>query len=252
MISHIFRAIFFKPLYNGLVILATLLPWVDLGLLVIIFTILIKLALFPISQKASRTQLLMKQIQPELDKIKQQYTNKEEQAKKMFETYKKYKLNPLSSVVVLLIQLPIIFALYFVFSRNGFPVIHPEFLYSFVSAPQNISHMFLGFIDISQKSVVIAALAGFSQYLQARFVMPAVPKKLQEDKGKKGSFGEDFAQSMQWQMKFLMPVVIGFIAYRLNIAISLYWITSNLFATGQEIFIRRKLAKEGTKAFLEA
>jgi YidC/Oxa1 family membrane protein insertase len=244
--SYLFHTIFFLPLYNAMVLMITALPWVDLGMIVILFTILVKLILFPLSQKASKTQILMRQVQPEVDRIKKEYPDKKDiQAKKMMEVYKKYDLNPLSGTLLILIQLPIIFALYFIF-RGGFPNINTALLYPFVHTPEHISAFFLGLVDISKPNVVIAALAAVSQFIQAKFAMPKLAPALPED-DKKPSFKNDFAKSMQWQMLYVMPLFILLVASRLNAAIALYWITSNIFMTAQEIFIRKKLAVAGAK-----
>ena len=101
--------------------------------------------------------------------------------------------------------------------------------------PEKISTLFLGIFDVTQKSALLAAFAGISQLLQAQFMKMPTPS----NNGDKPSFGSDFAKSLSFQMKYLFPIIIVFIAYALPGSVALYWITSNLFSVGQEIYLRR-------------
>lgn len=231
----------YNPLYNGLILLADTLPFFDAGVLVILFTVLVKLILFPISKKAARTQLMMKSVEPDLKAVKEKYKDdKQAQAVATMKLYKDKQVNPFSSILLLLIQLPIIFALYKIFYVAGFSTIHTDILYSFVGVPNHINTLFLGLIDVTQKNVVLALLAAVSQFFQIKLSMPITPKKIEG-----GSFQDDLARNMQVQMKYVFPVMIFFISYNIASAIALYWITSNLFMIGQEFYIRRQIAKEG-------
>ena len=161
MISGLFNAILYKPLYNAFIGFIGAFPWIDAGIVVILFTLLVKLVLFPLSQKSVRSQIEIKKIQPEIDALKIKYKdNKQEQAVKTMELYKEKKINPFSGVLLALIQLPILIALYLVFRSGGLDTIHTDILYSFVHPPLEINKMFLGLIDISQKSLLLAILVG--------------------------------------------------------------------------------------------
>lgn len=245
MISSIFNTVIYEPLYNGIVLLMDVLPWADLGIIVILFTLFIRLALFPLSKKAVRTQLAMKQIQPELDAIKKEYADdRQKQAEEMMRLYQTYNINPFSGILLLLIQLPIIFGLYFIFLRSGFPAINTDILYSFVSVPSEISIAFLGLIVMTEKSVGLAVLTSVTQFIQSRIALPEQKEKKPLDER---TFGDDLARSMQLQMRYVLPVIIGFIAYSLSAMIALYWVTSNVFSIGQEIFLKRKWKKDDGK-----
>ena len=178
--SALFHLFIYKPLYNGFIILIDLLPWVDVGIIIIIFTGIVKLVLFPLSRKAVISQMELKTLEPELQKIKETYKdNKEEQARKTMALYKDKKINPFSSIFVALIQIPIILGLYFVFSKSGLPVINDSFLYSFTQHPSVINMDFLGIINISHRSIFLSLLAGVSSFFQMRFSMPPQAKKNQ-------------------------------------------------------------------------
>ncbi|MCK5021851.1 MAG: membrane protein insertase YidC [Candidatus Pacebacteria bacterium] len=235
MISYIFNLLFFNPIYNGLIFLINC-SWVDMGVAVILITIIVKLIMFPLTKKSIKLQIKTKKLEPEIQKIKEEHKdNKEEQARKMMELYKENDLNPLSGILIMFIQIPIIFALYFVFLKGGLPDINTEILYSFIKIPVDIKMSLFGLIDLTQKNLILALLTGISQFIQIKLILPEI-----KNNGQK-SFKNDFMKSMNLQMRFVMPVIIIFIAYNLPAAIALYWITSNIFMIFQEVFIKRKM-----------
>lgn len=214
------------------------LPWIDAGVAVILFTFIVKLILFPLSLQSVLTQLKMKQIEPEMASIREKYKdNRDALAKETLAAYKRNKIHPFAGIILLLIQFPIIVALYRIFYKGGLLVANKELLYSFVHVPLHTKALFLGLIDITSKSIVLALLAAISQFFQAWLMVP--PPKPRQD-GAANSFSEDLARSMSMQMRYFFPILVFFIAYNISSAISLYWITSNLFMIGQEIYIRRK------------
>jgi YidC/Oxa1 family membrane protein insertase len=179
----------------------------------------------------------MNLLAPELAKIKKNGASKEEQARLQMELYKKHNTNPFSGCLLVLIQIPIIFALYFVFLEGI--KFDGTLLYSFIQAPEVVNMNFMGIIDLGQKSLLLALIAGASQFFQAYYMpKPAVSSN------KDGSFQETFAKSMNTQMKYVFPVVVAFIAYTISGAVALYWITSNVFAIGQQIYANRQKNKE--------
>lgn len=241
MIADAFHVGIYIPLYNGLIWLLSLSPLIDVGVAVVLLTVLVKLVLFPLGIKAARTQLLMRELEEPLKEIRERYKNsREEQAKRTLELYREKGVNPFSSILVLFIQLPVIFGLYWVFYKGGLPAINVDELYSFVSAPLSVDMWFLGLIDMGAKSAPLAFLAGASQFLQARLTLPKLTPRKAE-----ASFQEDFARSMQLQMKYVLPGIVGVVSYALASAVALYWITSNIFAIGQELYVKKRLAREG-------
>lgn len=238
-----FHATLYQPLYNGLVFLIGISPGADVGLAVLVLTILVKLILFPLSEKAVATQLLMKLYDPELNEIKLKHKNdKEGQAKAVLNFYKEKKINPFSSFLVLLIQIPIIISLYYVFYKGGLPVINHDLLYSFIKTPSEVNMFFLGLIDIGSKSFLFAVFVGVSQFFQMKLSAPILPPR---DKNK-SSMKDELARSMNLQMRYFMPVFVALIAYNISGAVGLYWTTSNIFAIAQELYLRKKYAKTKT------
>lgn len=243
MISNFFNVVLYKPLYNAFIGLIGAFPWIDAGIVVILFTLLIKLILFPLSQKSVRSQIEMKKIQPEIDEIKLKYKdNKQEQALKTMALYKEKGVSPFSGIFLALIQLPVLIALYMVFYRGGLSEIHTDLLYSFIHAPEHINTMFIGLFDITQKSTILAVIVAVGQYFQIKFTMP-IAKKVEGEK-KDTSFQGELAKSMGTQMRYVMPVLMFFIAQSFASLVSLYLITSSIFAVGQEIYMRKKIDKE--------
>jgi len=235
----LYISVFYEPLYNGLALLAHISPFGDIGIAIIALTLIVRFALFPFSHKTIVTQLKMRKLEPEISAIKEKHKeNKQEQSKKIMDLYREHGINPMSGFLMLLVQLPIIFALYRVF-LHGLNF-NPGDLYSFVTAPENISTSFLGIFDLAQKSYILAGFAAVTQFFQMRLSTPPIAKK---ENNKKGSFQEDFARSMNIQMRYIMPLFVFFIAFKFSSAIALYWTTMNIFAIVHEILVRSKAKK---------
>jgi len=233
MLTNIWNTVLYQPLLNALAFLVSIIPGGDVGIAVIALTILVKVVLFPLSQKSIESQVEMNILTPEINKIKVSGASKEEQARQTFDLYKKHKVNPFSGCLLVLIQIPVIFALYYVFFKGlNF---ESGLLYSFVNIPEKINMIFLGVLDITKKSLILALLAGVSQYLQAYFMpKPVIPS------GTSLSFADSFTKSMNMQMKYVFPFIVAFFAYSISGAVALYWITSNFFMIGQQIYVKRE------------
>ena len=234
MLHNLWNSILYKPFVNVLAFFVSIIPGGNVGVAVILLTLLVKTALIPLSRRSIESQAKMKLLEPELAKIKASGASKEEQAKKTFELYKEYKTNPFSGCLLVLIQIPIILALYYVFIKFNGASFDSTSLYSFIHINGPISMNFFG-IDLAKKSLVLAILAGVSQFFQAHYMPKPNPTT-----GKAGSFQESFAKSMQMQMKYVFPILITFIAYSISGAIALYWITSNTFTVFQQIYVNKK------------
>jgi YidC/Oxa1 family membrane protein insertase len=236
MLTTIWNTIFYHPLYNALVYIVSVVPFHDLGIAVIVLTIVVKLILYPFTKRSIVSQVRLRELEPEINRIKEIYPDKQEQAKKTFELYKQYNVNPFSGCLLILVQLPFIFALYYVFLKGtGF---NEWALYSFVHYPAVINTMFLGLIDLHGKSIVLAVLAGISQFFQIWLVTKSQKTKKLDDTS---TFKDQLAHSMAIQTKYILPIFIVFIAYKVSSAVALYWVVSNLFTIVQEILVRRKI-----------
>jgi YidC/Oxa1 family membrane protein insertase len=247
-----YNEIIFRPLYNGLVGIMDVIPWIDVGIAVIIFTVIVKLILFPLSKASLLTQVRMKAIEPEANKIKAQYaTDRQTQALKVMELYKTKGIKPFSGVLLLIIQLPILLALISVFYKI-IPTIHPEFLYSFIAVP-DISNkiQFLGLIDLTQKSFILSLITAVAQYFQLQYSLATKQTKPQDNTPVGNDFASQLSGSMGKQMKVLLPILAFASTYwiipsqfpQAASIIAIYWTVSTLFTLGQELYIRKKHLK---------
>lgn len=245
MFKFLYQNFFYEPLYNGMIGLLDLLPWLSVGFAVIVFTIIVKSILFPLSRKSVRTQLEMKKIEPEINKIKEQYKDdKNTQAQKIMALYKESKINPFAGILLVIIQLPILWALYSIFLRGGLPVINTDILYPFIKVPESIDMSFLGF-DITQKSTIFALVAAFVQFIQIQITMPKT-QKVKKDENKSVNFKDELARSMTFQMRFIAPIMIFVVARSFSMVVSLYLITASVFAIVQEYVMKRRLEKSNS------
>ena len=242
----LWNTIFYEPIYNALIFIINTVTFGDIGFAIILLTLIVKLILSPLTKKSIKSQILMKKMEPELKQIKKDFPDKQEQAKKTFELYKKYGTNPFSGCLVVLLQLPVIFALYFVFYK-GLSTLGSGPLYSYIHTPIALHSNFLGLIDMGSKSIVLALLAGVSQFIQGYLASPIKPKvevipasAVKEPK----TFQEQMSDSMQMNIKYVLPVFIAIIAYQISAGVALYWITSNIFVIVQEWHTRRSFLKK--------
>ena len=238
MFSYIWHTIFFDPIYNTLIFFVDTIRLHDVGLEVIATVIVVKVILLPIALKASRTNQLMKKVQPEIKAIQDKYKGKrEELALHLMEVYKREKLNPFSPLLILIIQIPVLFALYF--SVTSLPDIKSELLYTFVPSPETINMLFLGTIAMDARHMGLALLAGITMHLLARVTLPP---KTEKKEGEKPDFMQDMQDSMRTMMLYVMPVVIVVFGYTFAAVISLYFTISNLTSIVQELYVRKKIA----------
>ncbi len=227
-----FNTILYQPLLNVLVLLYEYLPGHDFGVAVIVLTILIKILFYPLGVKAIKSQKALSGLQPKIKEIQEKYKeNKEQQTKEIMALYKREKINPFSGCLPLLIQLPVLIALYRVF-WHGLQPEQMTLLYSFVPSPGVIDATFFGIINLANPNIVIAFLAGIFQFIQVKMVSPKSKKDKKQD--------SSFAGQMQKQMQYFMPAFMVLILFRLPSAIGLYWITTTLFTIVQQYVILKK------------
>lgn len=228
MTMGIYTALLYQPILNVFVGLYNLIP--EAGVVIILLTLAVRLILYPFYKKQVEAQKSMQELQPKLNEIKSKYKdNKEEQARAMMELYKNNKVNPLSSCLPVLIQLPIFLAVYQVL-RDGLTNTDSfDLLYGFVNRPEMIDPLFLGYFDLAGRSVLLAVLAGLAQFWQAKMLVKTRPQPKVE-----GSSDEDTMALMNKQMMYFMPAMIIFFGITLPAGLSLYWLVSTLFMVAQQ------------------
>jgi len=237
---ELFHTILYEPIFNLLVMLNNVTG--SIGIAIILLTLFFKLILWPLNTKALRSQRALAELQPEIDEIKRKYKdNREEQSRQMMALYSKQKVSPFSSCLPILIQLPILFALYRVM-RDGLHSEGLNQLYSFVANPGTIDPMFLGMINLAEASIALAVLAGIAQFFQAKMMYRRQPPaKLRKREGAKD---ENLLATMNKQMVYFMPFITVIIGAQLPAGLTLYWLMNNIFTIIQQYISFRGLQKE--------
>lgn len=249
MLAEIFNLIYY-PLFNLMIFFYNIVPGNDIGIAIILLTLFVRFVLYPMNTKSIKSQKKLQEIQPLMKEIQAKYKdNKEKQAKKLMELYQKHKINPLSGCLPILIQLPILIALYRVF-LNGFKDESLAIVYPFIANPGHIDPMFIGLVNLSETNFLLALMAGILQFFQTKMLMGNKDKdkdKKVEEENKEKSAEEktqDFAQSMTKQMMYILPIMTFVFAMSFPSGLALYWVVTTLFAIIQQFLIMKKQDKE--------
>ena len=242
-----------RPILNLLMAIYSLIP--DFGISIIVFTILVRLLLCPLIKKQLHQSKAMRKMQPELAKIKKQYAkNPQMRNLAMMELYKKHNISAFGSIGVLIIQLPILIAMYrvvqiFVSSRADLG----KYVYDFVknlpvannlvNNPDQFNQNFLGVIDLTQHAVskdgvvigllVLAGVAAYLQYLTSKQLSPQSDSKrklrdiLAEAGGGKEADQSEVNAIMTRKMMKFMPLMMFMVTIYLPAALALYLATAS-------------------------
>jgi len=236
---ELYNAILYKPVLNLLVYLYNIVPGHDIGVAIIILTIIIKLILLPLSIRSIKSQKALQDIQPKLEKLKKQYKDqKDKLASETMLLYKEQKVNPLSSCLPLLIQFPFLIAVYHAF-RTGLTGDVGPLLYSFVNNPGQIDTVSFGIIDLAIPSIWLAILAGLAQYLQTKMLTTQKTKKPIP-----GAKDENMMASMNKSMQYFMPFITILIGMRLPGGLTFYWFLTTILTALQQQLIFKNMKKQ--------
>jgi YidC/Oxa1 family membrane protein insertase len=244
IIGDLFNTIFFQPILNLLVWLYVTVPGQDIGIAIILLTIIVKIVLYPLTHLQIKQQRSMQELQPKIEEIRKRLKDdKEKQAAELMALYKTEKVNPASSCLPLLVQLPVFLALFHAL-QVGLKSESLNVLYPFVANPQNINTMFLGLFDLTQPNYVLAVLAGLVQFWQTKMILqpPAatVTPPPSELAGKEGAKDESMTAMMNKQMTYMMPIMTVVIGFSLPGGLTLYWLVMSLLTVVQQYFVLKK------------
>jgi len=232
--SEIFTTLFYQPILNLLVFLYNIVPFHDFGVSIILLTVIIKLIFWPLGSKAIKSQKALQDLQPKIEEIKKTYKeDKVASSKAIMDLYKENKVNPFSSCLPLLIQLPFLWAVYRIFQVGVSSNL--DLVYPFIYKPEVINTFSFGIIDLANPNIYLALLAGAAQFWQAKMVMTKKPL----DKIP-GSKDENMLNIMNKQMLYIMPAVTVFIGMSLPGGLTLYWFVITLFTVAQQLIIFKK------------
>jgi len=229
---EIFHTILFQPIYNILILFYDIIPGRDMGLAIIALTILLKLLLFPFNWKAIKSQKALSDLQPKLLELQNKYKDdKQKLAVETMNLYKEQKVNPFSSCLPLLIQLPILIAVYQVF-RAGLGSFDPSQLYSFIPNPGTVNEMSFGILNLATPNILLAVLAGAAQFVQTK-MMPIQKPAVKTE----GSKDENLLASMNKSMLYAMPVMTVIIGISLPAGLTLYWFVTTVLTSLQQLMV---------------
>lgn len=244
-LGFLWTTVCYQPIYNVLILLTSILPFHDLGFAILLLTILIRTILLIPSQKALVSQRRMNELQPKLNKIKEKYKDNQEMiAKETMALWKEYKVNPFGSCLPLLIQFPILIALFYVI-QDG---LNPNTAYLLYEPLKNfdvhsINVIFLGFLDLTKvNAIALPLFVGGLQFLQMKlsFVKNKKKDEVKPEKNKPGSEMEMASKSMI----YFMPVMIALFTASVPAGVGLYWSISTLYGIIQQLVVNKQVDTE--------
>jgi YidC/Oxa1 family membrane protein insertase len=233
MFTTLYQDILYRPILNLLVFFYNTIGLHNLGFAIILTTLFIRAILFPFFHKGAKQQMLMQRIQPHIKKIQEKHKeDRDAQGKALMELYKEHGVNPFSGILLLLIQLPILLAFYWVV-RSGVGPGQLTGVYSFISTPASLNTMFLG-INLAKSNIILIFAAAVAQYFQAKLALYKAP----------GSTAPTQVEKIARQMVFVGPLITIFVFYGFPAALGLYWLVTSLFSAIQQYFVNKHLQKK--------
>jgi YidC/Oxa1 family membrane protein insertase len=239
-LGKIWINIFYQPIYNFLLLLISVIPGKNLGLAIILLTFVLRGLLFVPSHKAMKQQKKVAEIQPKLNKIRKKYKdNQQKMAEETMKIWKENKVNPMGSCLPLLIQFPILIALFYVI-QDGLNPDKIFLLYSYLEGFEfhDIQTVFLNILPLTKKNAfILPIIIGGLQFIQLKLSMA------NNQKPKKGEKASD-TEMMQNMMIYMMPAMIAVFTASLPAGVGLYWGTSTLFGIGQQLIVNKSKDKK--------
>ena len=230
-----FNEVLIRPIFNALIAIYQFAAFHDLGITIILLTVAIRLLLWPLFHATARYQKLVPKLQKEIAAVRQKHKdNKEEQTKALMGLYRAHEVNPFTPFISLIIQIPILIALYQVL-RGVFSYQPAGLIYPFLAAPAALNTTLLGIIDLSKPNIVIILLAAALQYVQAKISMP---------EHEPGAPIEQ-AEKLGRNMALIGPVITLVIFWNLSAALGLYWTVFTAFSVIQQLIVNRRLRQDG-------
>jgi YidC/Oxa1 family membrane protein insertase len=267
---NIFETLIVQPIFNLLIGLYSLIG--DFGISIIVFTIIIRFALWPLVVKQLHQVKAMRKLQPDLAKIKKASKgNRQLQGMQMLELYKKHGVKPFRSILVLLIQLPIFIALFqviqiFTSHRERIEMFTYSFLHNvppiraLIDRPEQFNESLLNVVNLTKSAftsegfamvflVALAGIAAYTQYVISKQTTPTQSTKRFRDVMAEAANGKEPDQAelnavMMSKMVKILPIMMLFIMISLPGALALYYATSNIFAAVQQYYLLKKDEKE--------
>ncbi|MEK7151610.1 MAG: YidC/Oxa1 family membrane protein insertase [Patescibacteria group bacterium] len=231
--TFLYHELLFRPLFNLLIFLYSNIPGADFGVAIIVLTLIVRIVFFPLSIKALVSQRELNKLQPKIKELQEKHKgDKQALGQATMQLYKEHKINPLSGCLPILIQLPVLIALYSALN-SGLKLESLVGLYSFVDHPEKINQIALGFINLAEKSYLIAILAGVLQWFQMKLATLSQVSNLKNNTNSQ-------MPDMSKQMLYFFPVMVIIIAWNLPTGLTLYWVAATVFSIFEQLYINRK------------
>lgn len=239
-----FDTLFVDPIFNLLALIYAVIPGHDFGVAIIILTLIVRILLYPLVRRQLHSQKAIQKLQPEIIKIREKAGgDRTLEGQMVMELYKTRGVSPFGSLLPVIIQLPILFALFIVLSDIVKPGEFAKVLYPALQSLGPLADIvargpkfvfephFLGFIDLHKASPLIAALAGAAQFYQTKQLLPKDPPK------------DPTAQAMA-TMVYIFPFVTFIVGLTLPAALSLYWTAASLVLIYQQYIVLKEDVEE--------
>ncbi len=246
---NIFHELLYRPLFNALIALYVFIPGRDLGIAIIFLTVAVRLILSPLLLKQFRSQRALADLQPKINDIRKSVKDPSEQSKKLLELYKRHGVSPVSGCLPLLVQLPVLWAMYAAL-RGGLNPESLSALYPFVPRPDALHEMAFGFLNLAQPAIqriegnfllswpgiALAILTVLVTYWQMRLTPTPQPHSSAEDR----TPAEQMTHQMSTQFRYIVPLTTAYFTLTLPTGIALYWCTTTVVAVMQQWYLLRK------------
>ena len=250
-----FRFLITQPLFNTLVFFIEILPTHSLGWAIILLTLGVRILLFYPNQKAMRSQRKLQKLQPHIQSLRKKHKdNQQALAMETMAMYKKHKINPMSSCLPMLLQMPFLIGIYLVV-KDGLSPHLSHLLYAFHANVDLsiVDTMFAG-LNLEVPNIwVLPVLVAVAQFIAIKLSLAAAKKQqpakeVETKKGKKSKKDDEpdmMAQmeQMQKMMLWMLPLMIGFFTATFPAAVGIYWLTSTVFGIGQQKLVNWQLDK---------
>lgn len=253
--GYVWGTFFYQPIYNSLIYIVSIVPGHNLGIAIILLTILLRLILFIPSQRGLESQRKLQEIQPRIKKLQEKYKNNQQKlAQETFALYKQYKVNPFGSCLPLIIQLPILIALFYVIQTG----LNPDNVYLLYEPIKGfdlslIDSNFFGLLNLQERNIFVLPLivAGL-QFFQMKLALAKSkaqkqqkPEKAEKKIEKKGK-GQEMQMASE-MMTYIMPVMIALFTASVPSGVGLYWGTSTIFGIGQQLYVNKRVGGKKKK-----
>jgi len=253
--GYMWGTFFYQPIYNALIYIVSMTPGYNLGIAIIILTILLRLILFLPSQKGLESQRKLQDLQPRIKKLQEKYKNDQQKlATETFALYKEYKVNPMGSCLPLLIQLPILIGLFYVIQTG----LNPDNVHLLYAPLQGfdlslIDSNFFGLLDLQMREVfVLPLIVAALQFGQMKLSFAKKGKKQENEKKKLSKKGDKPAAGAEMQkasemMVYILPAMIALFTASVPSGVGLYWGTSTIFGILQQLYVNNKVSGKSKK-----